>query len=156
MQSSMMSIRKEQCASILAHLNENGIGSWPDPIFQQVRKCSLGTRLTSTMTALYDVVEHNLYALFIQPFFFWESGSSLRDYIELFSYEHHSTLVSQAPFAERKGVVTLQHSSCHHDRTLMWPIRSVLFIACICVVEYNYITTCLVDVSILLSDHCVR
>ena len=32
------SIRKEQITSILAHLNENEIGSWPDPIFQQARK----------------------------------------------------------------------------------------------------------------------
>ena len=31
-------IRKEQYTNILAHLNENGIGSWLDPFFQQARK----------------------------------------------------------------------------------------------------------------------
>ena len=50
------------------------------------------------------------------------------------------------------GLVMLQPSSCRHGRNLMWPIRSVLFIAHICVMWYNYIAVCLTDVSILLSD----
>ena len=34
------------------------------------KKRSRGTRLTSTTTSLYYVVEHNLYEQFIQPFSF--------------------------------------------------------------------------------------
>ena len=116
-------------------------------------KYSLGTRLTSTMTALYDVVEHNLYAQFIQPFSFLRKEvheSSLWDYIELLLM-----FISLASHTLCRGLVMLQPSSCRHDRNLMWPIRSVLFIAHICVMWYNYITMCLTDVSILLSDTCV-
>ena len=58
------SIRKEQCSSILAHLNENGIVDQTQ-FSTKHEKYSL---LTSTMTAVYDVVEHNLYAQSIQPF----------------------------------------------------------------------------------------
>ena len=48
------------------------------------------------------------------------------------AYDNYSSLVSQAtPFAERKGLVTLQPLSCHHGRNMMWPIRSALFVACI-------------------------
>ena len=36
---------KEQCVSIPAHLNENGIGSWPDHFSSGREKCGLGTRL---------------------------------------------------------------------------------------------------------------
>ena len=42
-------------------------------------------------------------------------------------------IVSQAiPFAERKSLVMLQPSSCPHGRNLLWPIKSALFIDCIC------------------------
>ena len=37
-------------------------------------------------------------------------------------------VLQTTPFAERKGLVTLQPSSCPHGRNLMWPIRSALFI----------------------------
>ena len=56
MQSLMTSsskLEKEQCARILAHLNENGIGSWPDPFFRRCKKCSVGTRLHSGYA--YDI-----------------------------------------------------------------------------------------------------
>ena len=36
-------------------------------------------------------------------------------------------LASHTLRRERKGLVTLQPSSCRHDRNLMWPIRSALF-----------------------------
>jgi len=35
-------------------------------------------------------------------------------------------VLQATPFAERKGLVTLQPSSCPHGRNLMWPIGSVL------------------------------
>ena len=37
-------IRKEQCASILVHLNKNKIGSWPGPIFLRARKMQSGNK----------------------------------------------------------------------------------------------------------------
>jgi len=78
--------------------------------------------------ALYDVMEHNLYAQF---FFFKKVGLACET--RTLTYDNHSSLVSQAtPFEERKGLVMLQPSSCRHGRNLMWPIRSVLFIAHIC------------------------
>ena len=40
--------------------------------------------------------------------------------------------LTRHPFAERKGLVMLQPSSCRHARNLMWPIRSGLFIDRIC------------------------
>ena len=43
--------RKEQCASILAYLNKNGIGSWQGPFFQWVRKMRSGNE---TKLLLWD------------------------------------------------------------------------------------------------------
>ena len=37
-------------------------------------------------------------------------------------------LASHTLRRERKALVTLQPSSCRHDRHLMWPIRSTLFV----------------------------
>ena len=62
------------------------------------------------------------------------------------------SLTSHTLRRERKGLVTLQPSSCPHDKNLMWPIRSVLSV----VMKYNYVTTCLADVSILLPNRYVR
>ena len=57
-------------------------------------------------------------------------------------------LISWAtPFAERKGLVTLQPLSCRQGRNLMWPIRCRSQLLSW---SSNYVT-CLVDVSILLS-----
>ena len=39
------------------------------------------------------------------------------------------SLASHTLRRERKGLVMLQPSSCPHSRNLMWPIRSVLFVA---------------------------
>ena len=66
------------------------------------------------------------------------------------------SLASHTLRRERKGLITRQPSSCTHGRNLMWPIRSVLFVDCIRVMEYNYVTTCLADVSILLPNCYVR
>ena len=41
------------------------------------------------------------------------------------------SLTSYTLWRERKGLVTLQPSSWHHSRNLLWPMRSVLFIDCI-------------------------
>ena len=38
------------------------------------------------------------------------------------------SLASHTLRRERKGLVTLQPSSCPHDKILLWPIRSVLFV----------------------------
>jgi len=38
------------------------------------------------------------------------------------------SLTSHTLRRERKGLVTLQPSSCPHDKILLWPIRSALFI----------------------------
>ena len=49
--------------------------------------------------------------------------------IIVYNHDDSINIVSQAtPFAERKGLVTLQPLSCPHGRNLTWPIRSVLFL----------------------------
>ena len=76
-------MRKEQCTSILTHLKENVIGSSPDTIYFPAGGKNPVWEQDQLALWLYDVGEYNLYALFIQPFTFWESASSLWDNIEL-------------------------------------------------------------------------
>ena len=40
----------------------------------------------------------------------------------------NSSLASHTLRRERKGLVTLQPSSCPHNKILLWPIRSMLFV----------------------------
>ena len=53
---------------------------------------------------------------------------------------------------KRERIVATIHDQSHVgvNRTL------VLFIAHICVMWYNYVAMCLTDVSILLSDPCLK
>ena len=62
------------------------------------------------------------------------------------------SLASHTLRREGKGLVTLQPSSCRHDRNLMWPIRSAFFVDRIHCHEYNYVNMYLADVSILLPN----
>ena len=41
------------------------------------------------------------------------------------------SLASHTLCRERKGLVTLQLLSCHHNRNLLWQMRPVLFVDCI-------------------------
>ena len=60
------------------------------------------------------------------------SGGSLQCWLTRVAQVNGGVIASQAtPFAERKGLVTLQPLSCPDGRNLMWPIRSMLFIYCI-------------------------
>ena len=60
------------------------------------------------------------------------------------------TVVSQAtPFAQKKGLVMLQPSSCPHGRNLMWPIWSALFVDRIC---YIYKLSSPSDLVVRASD----